>query len=131
MDADLEALRARREKQRKLFDLPVEQWSDTDLMEQLGERYASEPIPSCRVCGGALSIQRAGGGAATVWACSPWEDDPSKPGQLRPKAGRKLVDEHYDRSRWTQYRSGDSGVLELIRRYRAAPGVVGRVEGKE
>lgn len=119
MDADPESLREKRERQRRLFETPVEQWADVELIEQLIERYTSDPVPPCRVCGGSLSIERAGGGEPTVWACSPWEDDPTDPGRLKPKAERNLVDDHYERSRWKQYRSGDCAVLDLIRRFRS------------
>jgi len=64
----------------------------------LRRRYTADPVPSCPVCGGELSIQSAGGGQATVYGCSamPFDMD------------------HYQRSRYTQYRSGDSDVLALL-----------------
>ena len=81
---------------------------------KLRKRYTAEPVPPCRVCGGELSIARAGGGEATKWACSPLEDDPDAPGMLRVKTGRGRADDHYSQSQWTQYRGGDSDVLDLI-----------------
>lgn len=81
--------------------------------------WTPEPVPPCRVCGGALSIGSIGGGAATEWGCSTSEDDPDHPGYLRTKAGRSCGDRHYGDSRWTQYRGGDSAGLEVLRRLAA------------
>ncbi len=111
-----------RQAQRRLYDLPAEQVSDADLLLVLEARYATEPVPPCRVCGGKLSIQCAGGGQATVHACDGKEEDPEQPGRLRYKPGRSLVDEHYSQSHWTHYQSGDSDVRELITRYRRQSG---------
>jgi hypothetical protein len=92
-----------------------ESLSDADLAEVLSHAYRSEPIPPCRVCGSKLSVQSAGGGNATVWGCSGWV--PSADGtDLERAPGRSVADEHYSRSRWTQYQAGDDRVLELVRR---------------
>jgi hypothetical protein len=85
--------------------------------------YATaDEVPPCRVCGGKLSIAACGGGGPTHWACSGQEDDPDNPGRLRRIPGRGIADDHYDRSRWTQYNTGDSLVLELLRRLTPASG---------
>ena len=91
-------------------------WTNAELIAWLREQYKAEPIPPCRVCGGPLRVASMGGGNATKWACSMWEDDPAVPGELRRKAGRSAADEHYQRSEWTQYRNGDSAVLEMCAR---------------
>jgi hypothetical protein len=87
---------------------------DHELVQRLRERYTPQLVPPCRVCGGELSIARAGGGEATVWACATMEEDPEAPGTLRLKPGRGGADEHYSESRWTQYRSGDDDVIALL-----------------
>lgn len=92
--------------------------SDGDLITGLEHIYQATAVPPCRVCGGVLSIQSMGGGQPTVWACDPkeWPDD----GEPFYKPGRSFIDDHYERSHWTDYRQGgDSKVMELIRRYRA------------
>lgn len=68
----------------------------SDLTERLRERYTAAEVPLCPVCGGALSIQSAGGGAATVYGCNNGPFDM----------------EHYQQSRFTQYRPGDLSVIE-------------------
>jgi hypothetical protein len=90
-----------------------------ELIASLKNRYTAEPVPACPVCGGELGIASIGGGEPTVWACSPQEEDPENPGFLRLKKGRKGVDDHYTRSRWKQYRGGDSEVLDLIAHFEA------------
>jgi hypothetical protein len=77
----------------------------------LAHSYTAEPIPPCRICGGPLSLARAGGGRDTVWACSTQEDS------LAYKPGRTFSDEHYRESLWTATLMGDARVLELIRCY--------------
>lgn len=80
-------------------------------LEALEKRYTAETVPPCIVCGGELSIQRMGGGAATKYAHS------SPPGVSARQWG-----DHYEQSAWVQYRAGDSQVLALIaevRRLRA------------
>lgn len=108
--------KAKLDKRRRLWETPIEQWSNEDLIESLSDRYTPEPVPPCRVCGGELSVQSIGGGNATVWGCSGTEDDPDRPGHVRYKEGRRVADDHYAQSTWTQHREGDSAVLEMIRR---------------
>lgn len=102
----------------RLDEVPLEQVADADLLQLLEHRYATEPVPPCRVCGGTLSIASIGGGEATRYACLPVEDDPDNPGRTRHKEGRSLADDHYARSRWTHYQEGDAEVRELVARYR-------------
>jgi hypothetical protein len=71
----------------------------SDVVARLRERHTGQEVPSCSVCGEPLSIQAAGGGNATVYGC-----ERHKPFDL----------DHYQRSRWTQYRPGDSDVLDVI-----------------
>lgn len=109
-----------REELHRLISMEPDQLSDVDLATLLRDMYTADPVPPCPVCGGELSIASSGGGRATVFACSEWEDDPGAPGRLRRKEGRGVADDHYDRSRWIQYKGGDSLVLELVRRFTAA-----------
>jgi hypothetical protein len=75
----------------------------TEILDRLRERYATVEVPPCRVCGAALSIQDMGGGNATKYAHS-------KPD------GVSFGDwaEHYEQSRWTERRSGDSEVIAIV-----------------
>lgn len=109
-------------RQHALRQKPTAELTDAELVELLAARYASEPVPPCRVCGGVLSIASCGGGRATEYACSDLEDDPDdpdKPGALRRKAGRGIADDHYSQSRWTHYQPGDAAVQELLARFQA------------
>lgn len=97
---------------------PAPELNDEDLLAVLAQRYATEPVPPCRVCGDKLSIASIGGGHATRYACSGHEVDPADPQRLRYKPGRSLADEHYAQSGWTHLQPGDALVRELIARYR-------------
>lgn len=89
-------------------------------IQQLRERYAAPEIPKCRVCGGVLTVQRAGGGP-TIWGCTGMIDDPTGERNWIYAKGRSCADEHYERSRWSDYRQGgDADVIELIDALEAA-----------
>ena len=108
-----------REEARRLVSMEPDQLSDAQLATLLHDRYTADLVPPCPICGGELSSASAGGGRATVFACSEWEDDLAVPGRLRRKEERGIADDHYDRSRWIHYNSGDSLVLKLVRRFAA------------
>lgn len=88
--------------------------SDEELLALVQAKHTAEPVPPCSLCGAKLTISSAGGGRATVWACDGLEEGPG----VVWKPGRTPADEHYARSRFTQFRSGDSHVLELVKRFR-------------
>lgn len=89
-----------------------------EIIEDLRNRYGEPEIPKCSICGGELSVQRAGGGSATIWACSGMIDDPTGERNWIYAEGRSMADDHYERSRWTDYRRGcDSEVIDLINAY--------------
>ncbi len=101
-----------------LYDREPWEWPEEVILTMLRRSYSRPTIPPCRVCGGTLSVQAMGGGRPTEWACDGREDDPEHPGERRFKEGRRVADEHYSGSRFTDYRQGgDSLVIELIRRY--------------
>ena len=114
-----------------------------ELLAELRSTYTPPPIPRCRICDGALSIQQVGGGMPTVWACSGREDDPDRPGYVRSKEGRWEKSDpsapsefdakgHYSASRWTDYRQGgDTRVLALIDLFEQATGRAGAQANQE
>ena len=106
-----------RQRLHEFFGRELGDLSPAELVELVRLKHGGEEIPVCRVCGGPLNVTRAGGGAATIWACSGLEDDPDKPGELRRQEGRGVADKHYAESRWTQHWELDSAVLELANRY--------------
>jgi hypothetical protein len=77
-------------------------------------RHRPTEIPPCRVCGKALSIQAIGGGEPTRWGCSPYEDDPDRPGKIRRIEGRGLADKHFSESYFIDRRHDDPGVIRLL-----------------
>lgn len=92
--------------------------SNTDLMDVVEFCFRAEPIPPCRVCGGALTIGSMGGGHATRWGCDGRIEDPARPNEVVYADGRTIADDHYAQSQWTQHRSGDIRVMELVERMR-------------
>lgn len=108
---------------------PPAECADDHLIARLVEHYTRDEPPPCRVCGGPLTVARAGSGR-TLYACSPLTDGPSEAGHLIEKAGRGSLaqdrdaeDDHYRRSYWEQPRRGDDDVLELVARFRRIAGV--------
>lgn len=80
-----------------------------EIIATLRKRYSEPVIPPCSVCGKEMSIQRCGGGSPTIWACDGLDAE-----------GRRLADDHYERSRWTDYRAGgDADVITLLEAYEA------------
>ena len=87
-------------------DVPEEHRSfypPEEILDRLRERYTSDEVPPCRVCGETLSVQDMGGGNATKYAHS-------KPDGV----SFRDWSEHYEASRWTERRSGDSDVIALV-----------------
>lgn len=82
---------------------------DKETGQRLIRKYRPAAPPLCCVCGGELSIQSAGGGEPTIWACSGMVGG-------RFVEGRRPADDHYSRSSWVDYgRGGDEDVIELLR----------------
>lgn len=84
----------------------------------LRERYSEKPSPKCHICGAVMSIQAAGAGGVT-YGCTGRID---KDGEgYKFAEGRHFADDHYARSRVTDYSpSGDPEVLALLDELEAA-----------
>ena len=104
--------------------------SNTDLMDVVEFCFRAEPIPPCRVCGGPLTIGSMGGGHATRWGCDGRIEDPSRPEAVVYADGRTVADEHYAQSQWTQHRSGDTRVIELVERMRVLDAANAKVQAE-
>ncbi|EHM46038.1 ead/Ea22-like family protein [Yokenella regensburgei] len=80
--------------------------------QALRERYSEKPAPKCHICGSVMTIQRASAGSV-VYGCTGRID---KDGEgYKFAEGRDFADDHYARSRVTDYGSGgDPGVLALL-----------------
>lgn len=111
LTAEREAERARR---RELYERDIDAWTNEELAVELRRSYRSTTPPPCRICGGPLSLQAAGGGGPHVWACSGRNVRPSF--QVMSS-----VDDHYNQSQWYDpLCGGDERVMELLRRYEHA-----------
>lgn len=73
-----------------------------ELLDRLHLRYAVEPVPPCRVCGGELGVSGISGGCVT-YACP------------RPE-GVSIPDhqDHWEKSQWSPRRRGDEDVIALV-----------------
>lgn len=81
-------------------------------------RYSEKPAPKCHLCGAVMSIQAAGAGGVT-YGCTGRID---KNGEgYKFAEGRHFADDHYVRSRVTDYgNGGDPDVLALLDELEAA-----------
>lgn len=86
--------------------------------QALRERYSEKPAPKCHICGSVMTIQRASAGSV-VYGCTGRID---KDGEGYKFAdGRDFADDHYARSRVTEYGpGGDPDVLALLDELEAA-----------
>ncbi|EAS1718269.1 ead/Ea22-like family protein [Salmonella enterica] len=86
--------------------------------QALRERYSEKPAPKCHICRAVMTIQRAGSGGV-VYGCTGRID---KDGEgYKFETGRDFADDHYARSRVTDYSpSGDPDVLALLDELEAA-----------
>ncbi|KTQ49411.1 ead/Ea22-like family protein [Enterobacter cancerogenus] len=86
--------------------------------QALRERYSEKPAPKCHICGSVMTIQRAGAGSV-VYGCTGRID---KDGEgYKFAEGRDFADDHYARSRVTDYGpGGDPDVLALLDELEAA-----------
>ena len=94
--------------------------------QALRERYSPKPVPNCHICGEVMSIQAAGAGSVT-YGCSGRID---KDGESYKFAeGRHFADDHYARSRVTDYSpNGDPDVLALLDELEAAEHRIAELE---
>ena len=85
-----------------------------EVIDYIETRAIGDAVPACRVCGGELSIQSAGGGRATEYACI----DIPRLSEGYTNDEREAYWKHYADSKWTQFHSGDAFVLALVQDYR-------------
>jgi hypothetical protein len=88
---------------------------DAELLRYVELITEALAVPSCRVCGGLLSVVRIGGGKSTEWACPAASRDSREATHMD---ARRVADAHYRNSHWVQYREEHSYVRELAERFR-------------
>ncbi|MFV4851240.1 ead/Ea22-like family protein [Citrobacter freundii] len=85
--------------------------------QALRERYSSQPVPKCHICGAEMTIQRAGGGSL-VYGCTGRVDSDGE-GYVFAE-GRDFADNHYALSRVTVANNSDPDVLAMLDELEAA-----------
>lgn len=86
--------------------------------QALRERYSEKPAPTCHICGAVMTIQRASAGSV-IYGCTGRIDGDGE--GYKFEAGRNFADDHYARSRVTEYSpGGDHEVLTLLDELEAA-----------
>ncbi|MBW7622482.1 ead/Ea22-like family protein [Citrobacter portucalensis] len=85
--------------------------------QALRERYSSQPVPKCHICGAEMTIQRAGGGSL-VYGCTGRVDSDGE-GYVFAE-GRDFADNHYALSRVTVANDSDPDVLAMLDELEAA-----------
>lgn len=79
--------------------------------QALRERYSSQPVPKCHICGAEMTIQRAGVGSL-VYGCTGRVDSDGE-GYVFAE-GRDFADNHYALSRVTVANDSDPDVLAML-----------------
>lgn len=86
--------------------------------QALRERYSEKPAPKCHICGAVMTIQRTSAGSV-IYGCTGRIDEDGE--GYKFEAGRNFADDHYARSRVTEYGpGGDPEVLALLDELEAA-----------
>ncbi|WP_275166320.1 ead/Ea22-like family protein [Citrobacter koseri] len=94
--------------------------------QALRERYSEKPAPKCHICGSVMTIQRASAGSV-VYGCDGRIDGDGE--GYKFEAGRDFADDHYARSRVTEYGlGGDPDVLALLDELEAAEKQIAEME---
>lgn len=92
----------------RLWGIEPPDLTSDQLFDILSDRYEPTTVPSCRICGAALSIGAVGGGEPTRWYCS----------AMAAAKGGEMDWKHFSESLWVdRRRGGDPHVMELVRRF--------------
>ncbi|MEG9611447.1 ead/Ea22-like family protein [Citrobacter portucalensis] len=96
--------------------------------QALRERYSSQPVPKCHICGAEMTIQRAGGGSL-VYGCTGRVDSDGE-GYVFAE-GRDFADNHYALSRVTVANNSDPDVLAMLDELEAAEKRIAELEARQ
>ncbi|MGL7683891.1 ead/Ea22-like family protein [Salmonella sp. NW805] len=78
--------------------------------QALRERYSSQPVPKCHICGAEMTIQRISASRITYGCTGATYDDAG----YHYAEGRSIADYHYEQSRVTVVDVSDPDVLALL-----------------
>ncbi|HGA5240306.1 TPA: ead/Ea22-like family protein [Salmonella enterica subsp. houtenae serovar Rough:z4,z23:-] len=95
--------------------------------QALRERYSSQPVPKCHICGAEMTIQRAGAGSL-VYGCTGRVDSDGE-GCVFAE-GRDFADNHYALSRVTVANDSDPDVLAMLDELEGAEKRIAELEAR-
>ncbi|HAT3770020.1 TPA: hypothetical protein I8627_002875 [Citrobacter freundii] len=78
--------------------------------QALRERYSSQPVPKCHICGAEMTVQRMSASRITYGCTGATYDDKG----CHYAEGRSIADDHYEQSRVTVVDVSDPEVLALL-----------------
>ncbi|EGW8417137.1 hypothetical protein JGY70_002459 [Salmonella enterica] len=78
--------------------------------QELRERYSSQPVPKCHICGAEMTVQRISSSRITYGCTGATYDDAG----CHYAEGRSIADYHYEQSRVTIVDYSDPEVLMLL-----------------
>ncbi|MFQ0833845.1 ead/Ea22-like family protein [Citrobacter gillenii] len=84
--------------------------------QALRERYSSQPIPKCHICGAEMTVQRISASRITYGCTGATYDDAG----YHYAEGRSIADYHYEQSRVIVVDVSDPDVLALLNELEAA-----------
>ncbi|MDH0387985.1 ead/Ea22-like family protein [Citrobacter freundii] len=78
--------------------------------QALRERYSSQPVPKCHICGAEMTVQRMSASRITYGCTGATYDDKG----CHYAEGRSIADDHYEQSRVTVVDVSDPEVLAML-----------------
>ncbi|EJN1469584.1 ead/Ea22-like family protein [Citrobacter freundii] len=94
--------------------------------QALRERYSSQPVPKCHICGAEMTVQRMSASRITYGCTGATYDDAG----CHYAEGRSIADYHYEQSRVTVVDVSDPDVLALLDELEAAEKRIAELEAK-
>ncbi|HHG2373948.1 MULTISPECIES: ead/Ea22-like family protein [Enterobacteriaceae] len=94
--------------------------------QALRERYSSQPIPKCHICGAEMTVQRISASRITYGCTGATYDDAG----YHYAEGRSIADYHYEQSRVIVVDVSDPDVLALLNELEAAENRIAELEAR-
>ncbi|UDR02988.1 ead/Ea22-like family protein [Citrobacter freundii] len=94
--------------------------------QELRERYSSQPVPKCHICGAEMTVQRMSASRITYGCTGATYDDAG----YHYAEGRSIADYHYEQSRVTVVDVSDPDVLALLDELESAEKRIAELEAR-
>ncbi|HCJ8650512.1 ead/Ea22-like family protein [uncultured Citrobacter sp.] len=94
--------------------------------QALRERYSSQPVPKCHICGAEMTVQRMSASRITYGCTGATYDDKG----CHYAEGRSIADDHYEQSRVTVVDVSDPEVLAMLDELEAAEKRIAELEAR-